>query len=284
MAAATRDDGPKLERFDGTQPATYRRWGRKAELMLMALPNTYSKAKWGAKLMELLSGEAEEVCETIPVEKLIKDGGHELVLKALDDKYQELEKDALHKHLTEYFYVRGWFLLRKLGLESTAEAMILTHTKGSLKYPDIRKAVKDIFPQGVAKGASSKVKEVFEVDTVTTATTEEDDVNEVYQAVADQVQNNPEYDDEDALDVFETYKEVRKQVQQRKLGRGYKPYGQRPEWTLTGTVKGRIEQLKMKTKCHGCGERGHWKKGERGQKKFKKDQKICRGSTTIKKG
>ncbi|CAE7247976.1 unnamed protein product, partial [Symbiodinium microadriaticum] len=269
---------------------------RKAELMLMALPNTYSKEKWGAKLMELLSGEAEEVCETIPVEKLIKDGGHELVFKALDDKYQELEKDALHKHLTEYFYgvsikggetyrnlvvrletsyrrlqehkvelpeeVRGWFLLRKLGLESTAEAMILTHTKGSLKYPDISKAVQDIFPQGCAKNTSHKVKEVFEVEDGATRseTTEEDDVNEVYQAVADQVQNNPEYDDEDALDVFETYKEVRKQVQQRKLGRGYKPYGQRPEWTLSGTVKGRIEQLKMKTKCHGCGERGHWKK------------------------
>ncbi|CAE7033038.1 unnamed protein product, partial [Symbiodinium sp. CCMP2456] len=269
---------------------------RKAELMLMALPNTYSKEKWGAKLMELLSGEAEEVCETIPVEKLIKEGGHELVLKALDDKYQELEKDALHKHLTEYFYgvsikggetyrnlmvrletsyrrlqehkvelpeeVRGWFLLRKLGVEATAEAMILTHTKGSLKYPEVSKAVQDIFPQGFAKNTSSKVKEVFEVDNDTEAatTTEEDDVNEVYQAVADQVQNNPEYDDEDALDVFETYKEVRKQVQQRKLGRGYKPYGQRPEWTLTGTVKGRIEQLKMKTKCHGCGERGHWKK------------------------
>ncbi|CAE7255665.1 unnamed protein product [Symbiodinium sp. CCMP2592] len=296
MAAASRDDGPKLERFDGTQPATYRKWRRKAELMLMALPNTYSKEKWGAKLMEQLSGEAEEVCEAIPVEKLIKEGGHELVLKALDDKYKELDKDALHKHLTEYFYgvsikggetyrnlmvrletsyrrlqehtvelpeeVRGWFLLRKLGMDATAEAMVLTHTKGSLKYPQVSKAVNDIFPQGVAKGASSKVKEVFEVENVpeNSGDTEYDDVDEVYQAVADQVQSNPEYDDEDALDVFETYKEVRKQVQQRKLGRGYKPHGQRPEWTLSGTVKGRIEQLKMKTKCHGCGERGHWKK------------------------
>ena len=51
--------------------------------MLLALPNTFTKERWGAKLMEL-AGEAEEVCGSI--------GGHQLILETLDGK-----------HLTEYF-------------------------------------------------------------------------------------------------------------------------------------------------------------------------------------
>ena len=43
------DERPKLERFDGSQPSSYRRWRRKAELMLLALPNTYTKDQMGCK-------------------------------------------------------------------------------------------------------------------------------------------------------------------------------------------------------------------------------------------
>ena len=297
MSATSKDEWTRLERFDGTQPSTYRKWRRKAELMIMALPNTYSKEKWGAKLMEFLSGEAEEVCEAIPLEKLIKEGGHELVFQALDAKYKQLQKDALHNHLQEYFYgisikqgetyrnlmvrletayrrlqehsvelpdeVKGWFLLRKLNLDVTSEAMVLTHTKGSLKYPDITGAVQSIFPQGTAKTGGAKVREVFEAteaDDGKEIDGHEESIDEVFQAVADQVQQQEEYDDEDALEVCETYKDVRRQMQQRKLGRGYKNQSHKPEWTLTGTVKGKIAELKAKTKCHICHERGHWKK------------------------
>ena len=51
------DERPKLEKFDGSMPASYRRWRRKAELMLLALPNTFTKERWGAKVMEYLAGE-----------------------------------------------------------------------------------------------------------------------------------------------------------------------------------------------------------------------------------
>ena len=98
------DERPKLERFDGSQPSLYRKWRRKAQLMLLALPTTFTKDRWGAKLMEYLAGEAEEVCEALSIEKLTKEGGHELVFEVLDAKYKELQQDALHKHLTEYFF------------------------------------------------------------------------------------------------------------------------------------------------------------------------------------
>ena len=96
MSGAGKDDErPKLERFDGTNPSMYRKWKRKAQLMLLALPTTYTKDRWGAKLMEYLVGEAEEVCEALPLEKLVKEGGHELVFEALDAKYKELQKRCL---------------------------------------------------------------------------------------------------------------------------------------------------------------------------------------------
>ena len=31
-------------------------------------------------------------------------------------------------------------------------------------------------------------------------------------------------------------------------------------WSLSGTVQGRLEQLKQKTKCHICKMPGHWKR------------------------
>ncbi|CAE7785104.1 unnamed protein product [Symbiodinium sp. KB8] len=234
------DERPKLERFDGSQPSSYRRWRHKAELMLLALPNTYTKDRWGAKLLEYISGEAEEVCEHVPLSDLVKEKGHELIFKALDERYKELDKEALHNRLNAYFYgtsirsgetfrnmtvrldsayrrlqehsvelpseVRGWFLLRKLQLDQSSEAMVLT--KGSLKYEDVNKAIQSIFPQGSAK-TGAKIKEVYEADVASTVNENENEetIDEVFQAVADQVQAAEDYDDEDALEVFETYKE-----------------------------------------------------------------------------
>lgn len=287
------EERPRLERFDGSQPSTYRRWRRKAELMLLALPNTYTKDRWGAKLLEFLAGEAEEVCEALPLDKIIKEGGHTLILEALDERYKELQKEALHNHLQEYFYglqikpgetfrnmmvrldsayrrlrehsvelpteVRGWFVLRKLQLDSASEAMLMTHTKGSLKYEDVVQAIQAIYPQGAAKTGGNRTKEIFEAAENGVENESEELVEDVFQAVAEHVQSSEEYDDEDALDVFETYKEVRKRLQQKRLGRGYEAE-QGQQWKLSGTVKGKLEMLKSKTKCHLCHERGHWKR------------------------
>ena len=288
------DERPKLERFDGSQPSFYRRWRRKAELMLLALPNTYTKDRWGAKLLEYISGEAKEPREHVPLSDLVKEKGHELIFKALDERYKELDKEVLHNHLNAYFYdtsirsgetfrnmtvrldsayrrlqehsvelpseVRGWFLLRKLQLDQSSEAEVLTHTKGSSKYEDVNKAIQSIFPQGSAK-SGAKVKEVYEAEVVSTVNEDESEetIDEVFQAVADQVQAAEEYDDEDALEVFETYKEVRKRMQDKNMGRGYRKEPKQ-SWSLTGTVKGKIETLKSRTRCHLCEEKGHWKR------------------------
>ena len=297
MSAANRDEErPRLERFDGSDPASYKRWRRKAELMLLALPSTIAREKWGPKLCEFLYGEAEEVCEGIPLDKLTGDAGYKLIFETLDARYADLEQDAMQKYLNEYFFktqikagetyrnltirldtayrnlqevnvklpeeVRGWFLLRKLALDKSSEAMVLTATSGSLKYSDVTKAIKSIFPQGRCVSTANRLKDVYAAETEGEDGTEngggDEEEHEVFQVVADQFQGLESYDDEEALDVLETYQDIRRKLQQKKMGRGYKAAA--PAWSLTGTVQGRLEQLKSKTRCHICKQTGHWKR------------------------
>ncbi|CAE7929534.1 GIP, partial [Symbiodinium necroappetens] len=85
-----------------------------------------------------------------------------------------------------------------------------------------------------------------------------DEENDVFQIVADQIQGQPDYDEEDALDVLETYQDIRRKMQQKKVGRGFRSTNS--TWSLSGRVKGRLEQLKQKTKCFTCQQTGHWKR------------------------
>jgi hypothetical protein len=95
MATVKEEDRAKLEKFDGTDPSAYKRWRRKAELMLLALPNTFEKSRWGPKLCEYVSGEAEELIEDISVADLCKEGGYKDVLDALDQKYSKRKEEEV---------------------------------------------------------------------------------------------------------------------------------------------------------------------------------------------
>ena len=104
MSASRDEEKPRLERFDGSDPASYKRWRRKAELMLMALPTTMAKEKWGPKLCEFISGEAEDAIEGIAVNKLVAEEGYKLIFEVLDARYADLEQDSLQKYQNEYFF------------------------------------------------------------------------------------------------------------------------------------------------------------------------------------
>ena len=69
--------------------------------------------------------------------------------------------------------------------------MVLTHTRGSLKYKDVTAAVQAIFPQGVAKAGNHKGRDVLEVLTEDGEEHDEleDGSEDVFQAVADTIQN-----------------------------------------------------------------------------------------------
>lgn len=52
-----------LETFSGADASEYRRWRRRAELYLLGLPTNIPEKKWGARVIEHLAGEAEELVE-----------------------------------------------------------------------------------------------------------------------------------------------------------------------------------------------------------------------------
>ena len=101
-AGSKDDDGTKkqfLGVFDGSNAGDYRRWRRRAELYLRGLATTVPEKKWGAKLMEHLSGESEELMDQLAIEDLLKDDGYKMVLNLLDEKYKEPTKDELQRAL-----------------------------------------------------------------------------------------------------------------------------------------------------------------------------------------
>ena len=162
-------------------------------MYLMALPTNVPE-KWGARLLEHLSGEAEELLEAVDIDDITKDQGWKLVLDTLDEKYKEASKDELQRVMKDYFYticikeqetyryfitrldtaykalvrngvelpdeVRGWMLLKKLALEPNSESMILTASQGSVKYVKIMQAVRNVFPHGKSL-KTAKTKDIF---------------------------------------------------------------------------------------------------------------------------
>ena len=93
-----------LETFSGEDASEYRRWRRKAELYLMGLPTTVPESKWGARLVEHLRGEAEELMEHVELSTITDDKGYKKVFELLDERYKELDKDELQRFLKSYFY------------------------------------------------------------------------------------------------------------------------------------------------------------------------------------
>lgn len=77
MTSAANEKGSfkSLDTFTGADASEYRKWRRKAQLYLMALPTNIPEKKWGAKLLEHLSGEAEELLEAVEIDEITKESG-----------------------------------------------------------------------------------------------------------------------------------------------------------------------------------------------------------------
>ncbi len=288
--------GARLEKFDGTDASAYKRWRRRATLMLISLPNTYPAEKLGPKLMEFLSGEAELAVEHVTVEEMAKEGGERKIFRALDERFKPLEKDDMNEALREYFFdcgirngeamkafttrlstvhrklgehgvtlpkeVQGWFLLRKLKVDASQEAMILTATQGSYQIDKIEKSIRAVLPN--AKGVARVQKDTFTVEESISSTGEsadsEDDA-EILQVLVADMQKDEEYDEENMLDTFETYKQVRNRIMENKKVRGYRnTTTNRMPWKLTGSISAKLDQVRARTRCFRCNQIGHWKK------------------------
>eukprot|EP00435_Cladocopium_sp_Y103_P061837 s580_g23.t1 len=281
----------KLECFDGTQPERYRMWKRRAQLMTM------SEKKFGPKLMSYVAGEAESALEHLPVEKLCDEGGDKLIWEVLDERYGMQDIDLMQTALKTYFYdltirngelyrqfmvrheaarrkleevkvklpqeVLGFLFMKKLRLDQAAESMILTATSGKLEYDKVISATKSVFPEGKCN-QSRGTKDVFQAEPEMLEDDDEDDEQKAMDVLAADLQAQEDYDDESILEAFESYAEVRKRMQEQKRNRGYYPRSMEKTKTekfrFSGSVQGRIESLKARTRCHVCKQLGHWRR------------------------
>ena len=291
-STGTAEDKNQLESFDGSDPSLYKAWKRRAQLMIAGLPSTVGKVKHGARLMQHIKGEAEMLLETLSVEDIIKEDGDKAIFAMLDEKFLPQPRDLLHSALKNFFYdlvikpgesyqqflarfdaahrklveqsaelppvARGYMLIKKLKLDQKDESMILTATKGDMAIAEVISAVRSIFPEG--RGQNAKSKEVFQAELSDGRETEPEEVFEVMDTIADDNQQRADYEDEDILEAFESYADVRRKMAERKRARGFSATNDSVKWRLSGTVKGRIEQLKARTKCHLCKKVGHWKR------------------------
>ena len=73
-------------------------------MILAAFPSTIGKEKHGARLMEHIRGEAENLLETINVDEISQENGDKKIIKILDEKHQPQPRDLLHAAPQGYFY------------------------------------------------------------------------------------------------------------------------------------------------------------------------------------
>jgi len=117
---------------------------------------------------------------------------------------------------------------------------------------------------------------------------DDEDDSELAQVLAAELQKKDEYEDEELLDVYETYQQVRMKMNDAEKARGYRSTSAasvgvgRGPWKLQGSISARLEQAKAASQCHRRKQYGHWKrecpkgkgKGQRGSSSAAKEVHI----------
>lgn len=186
--------------------------------------------------------------EHLDIAKICSEGGDKLIWGVLDEKYGPQQIDLLQEALRGFFYdltvkqgesfrqfqarftaarrkleeekvslpevVLGYMLMKKLKLETQEESMLLTTTGGDLSLAKIEKAIQSVFPDGKGHLSKQNAKEVF--STEISQEQEEDDLQNVMNLMADEIQAREEWDEEEILEAFESYSEVRRKLAEQK--------------------------------------------------------------------
>ena len=101
--------------------------------------------------------------------------------------------------------------------------MVLTATKGEVLFKEVVQSVRAIFPEG--RGSARNTKDVFTVEADSSKALEESGVErdggeneamEVMEALAWDFQQQSDGEEEEVLEAFESYADVRKKIQDRK--------------------------------------------------------------------
>jgi hypothetical protein len=170
--------------------------------------------------------------------------GDQKIWKIMDEKYSPQPIGLLQEGLRGFFYelqvkqgesfrqfsARFTAAQRKLEeqkvtlpevvLDAQHESMLLTTSGGKLELSSILHAMNAIFPDGKGGMCKANVKDVYQAETEEFLD-EEEELQQAMEMLADDIQAKEDWQEEDILEAFESYTEIRKKLQDQKIGRGY---------------------------------------------------------------
>ena len=300
MSAASSDQGGlKWFSGENEDAKEYRRWKAWVQAKMLTLDKMPKEAR-GAYVFTLLSGKALECVEHLDPSKYQVEGGDKTLFDLLDARFPQKEmSDEMSEALTEIFGLRaregetlkawisrateqfdkcarktnvvfpeearGWLILHRSGLTEEQKAVVMARSLGVLKREESGKAMRSVYPEYVVKrktvpSGAAVVENEFS-DSLPLEE-DQDDFADVEQFLAELQPHEGEdpdleaYEEEDVKEALAiSWKDKRNELNKLQKARRFAQAGD-----VRRSFRVEVEELKRKTKCHRCGQVGHWSK------------------------
>ena len=301
QAGSFRDRDPPPG-YDGEQPElTFRQFQR--QVRLWEHETDLPLAKRGVKLLRQLTGAAALAVEDLEIDLIIGERGVKNVMAQLEayflphlevslprafetavygepraakESYAAYVKrmERAFNHLSKEGVdlpdgAKGYILYRQASLTEAQDQRLLTWAEGKYTLKEITMALRRLDKVVKEKSAKSNYfedhgeeleLETYEMEELYGGQADDDEY--VYVAEGDL---NQVMEEDDVQAALASYKEIRQNLKDQRLGRGYFPgVGKGKGFAGKGKGKGKtkthIEQLKLRTKCRRCQQIGHWER------------------------
>eukprot|EP00435_Cladocopium_sp_Y103_P001390 s2644_g1.t1 len=261
----------------------YKRWKRWSRAYLnvqrsKGIPET----ALGSLLFTLLDGAALRAFDSISMDDIEADGGHQVIYDVLDGRFPE---EAVHDRLGEVMdgifdlkvergestsvftgkarsafaaaevegvkfpdVARGYLLMRFARLSPEKRAIVLAASRQSYSEADVAAALRTTFPDGLYTGKVTSIvapvenEEAFVFDDETVA--EHDEVLAAEGVSVEDFGDEP-IEEQDAVDILMTWKQTRSQINKEKINRG-----------LASNAD--IRKMEARVRCFKCKKVGHF--------------------------
>ena len=298
MNATSSDHGGlKYFSGDSEDQKEYRRWKAWVQAKMLTLDKMPKEAR-GAYVFTLLSGKALECVEHLEPSKYQTADGEKVLFELLDARFPQKEmSDEMSETLTEIFNLKihegeslkawisrasemfdrclrktnvsfpeeakGWLILHRSGLSNEQKAVCLARSLGVLKREEVGKAMRSCYPEYVGSKKSHSGAAVVETDfmepDLQQAVDSAEEFHDVEQFLA-------EHELGEALDDSECFEETEVaealaaswKDKRQELNRLQKARRFSQATDVRRSFRVEVEELKKKTKCHRCGQIGHW--------------------------
>jgi len=265
--------------YSGENPTeTYQKW-RRLYRMWMSTTDTPAK-KQARRTLSVLSGAALAAVLTIEDKVLMSDSGAEKILQVLDALYEPFSETKTPKKFLRAVFegarersetmtaytsrkttemielsregcelpemARGLILLKHARLQERDHEDMRTWLCGNYHYDAVLKALHKLESNGRNKEGAHVFLEVAEDDARTSS----------HDEVLALLEDTEEIEEEDAT-ILANYTQVRQQLSEKKLSRGYFQPSQKPAMKFANRGEA-MDNIKRRTRCARCGRKGHW--------------------------